>query len=50
MTNGTMFTINTVPCTVVGKTEEGRVIVQTESGMQINFTPEMLSRVKDEQE
>lgn len=46
-TNGTVLMIASVPVSVIGKTGEGRIIVQLPSGMQINFMPAMLTMVVD---
>lgn len=49
-TNGTTYTISKERVTVIGKTEDGRVIIQsTDDGGQLILAPSVLQKVLDKE-
>ena len=49
LTNGTTYTISKEPVTVIGKTQDGRIIVQSNSGMQLTLAVSVLQKLVDKQ-
>lgn len=46
-TNGTTYTIGGTRVTIVGKTEEGWLIVQTPAGMDFTWPVDFLEKIVD---
>lgn len=47
VSNGTRYTISGVPVSIIGKTGDGRIIIQSPSGMQLDLYPSVLEKMID---